>query len=108
MDGVKRNMAFLKGFEGLSDKQKVAVIGIVTKEQADVISDIAANVVAGVLKISDNDKTTLKNHKSFIRLIAAEEATSLERQKTIRDNPRPVIKILKATVHRLARISKQL
>jgi hypothetical protein len=78
------------------DKKKACTIlklGL-TPGMIKMIGEIAANILARNIKITQKNMTGLFKHKALIRKLASGELTSAERHKVIKNNTGKVLSIL--------------
>ena len=75
MQLIKENLIFLKALAQLSKKQSQQVLKHCTREQANSIAEIAHNMMAKVLRVSEKDLLLLKKYKVLIRKLAEQRRT---------------------------------
>lgn len=82
----------------LLDKKKASLIlkqGL-NKRQVKVIAELAANLLAGNIKIKDSDKNLLLRYKTFIRKLGCKKCAYATRRDLVRNNSVAVLSLLKA------------
>lgn len=106
MDLLKKNIHFLAAFSVLNEKQSLFLIRNITSSQAQVIGDIAANILAKGLRLSAESKTKLQVHKAFVRCIG-DAATNLhKRANCIRKHPRATLTLIRVSADKILRVVK--
>ena len=90
MDLLERHIDFFKVVTKLTAKQRSAVFKQLTKEQIDIIAEMAVNVLGGTLELGDKDKYRLGRYKSIIRKLSRRGVTSKFREGVIQANPTAV------------------
>lgn len=104
MERLKNNRHFLSAFGNLSRKQCVLLIENITQEQAIIISDIAANVLAGTLSLSTQNKERLSKHKDFIRCLGSSNNTHIAKRRCITKHPKSVLLLIEITKDKVLRL----
>lgn len=106
MDLLKKNIEFLKGIRAMSQNQRTAVLRKVTSDQANVIADISANILAKILTLSPIDKISLRKHKLFIRFVGSKETGRAKRIKAVRSNPKAASAVILVTLSKIINLVK--
>ena len=106
METLKKNLHFLQSFRSLSPKQQLSLLRDVTPEQSHLIGEIAANVLSGVLKVSEEDKIKFKKFKNLIRLLGSTETSETKRLSGIRKNPKVAAYLISSTLEKLLKVAK--
>ena len=101
MEPVKRQWDFFRAIPSMSKKQQKVVLFHLTDEQIRTICELAANVLAKNIKLSETDKHILKRHRGLIRKLAARGATSAQRHSIINKNVLAVVRLIEVAVKRL-------
>ena len=74
---------FLQMIANAKLKQRKAIINTMDKDQLCFICEVALNVLAGNLPISDNIKKQLLPHKSFLRQLANRKISNRFKKKLL-------------------------
>lgn len=103
MQLIKKNLTFLKAVAELPKKQAQQLLLYTTREQTDAIAEIAHNLLAKVLHLSDEHITPLKIHKLLIRKLADHTNTQSHRklQKYLANKVQGVSFMLRSTLPRI-------
>lgn len=99
----KHHTEFLQLLVKLDRKQCKAVLFNLTRDQTILIGELAANLLAGNIRIGGEDKNDLKKNRRIIRHLAEERATPTQRLSIIKKNPLVVTKLIKAVLKTLNR-----
>lgn len=107
METVYKNLDFLKAYTKISEKQRHGLIKNVTDEQAKLIGEIAANILAKTLSISEENKLGLRRHRSIIRVLGSKDSSSKKRVNSIKRNYKVAAKLLDITAKKLIKIIQE-
>jgi len=107
MDSLKKNIEFLKGIRAMSKEQRLVVLKKATPEQAKLIGDISANILAKILTLSPLDKINLRKHKLFIRFVGSKETSQKRRLKAVRSNSKAAAAVILTTLPKIIRLVSQ-
>lgn len=75
MQLIKEHLPFLQAVAKLPKRQSRQLLLYATKEQIHVIAEIAQNIMANILQLSDKNITSLKGHRAVIRKLAEDRDT---------------------------------
>ena len=98
---VKDNKSFLQAVADLNVKQSKALLLKADKTQLRCISEIAHNIIAGVIQLSTKDKTLLNKFKWAIRKIAGDRKTLKFRHTVILAKMKAVKAIIRVVLQKL-------
>lgn len=79
---IKKNIIYLQLLLNTHRSQQKALLNSISVDQFSSISEIALNILEGVVPISSTQKKALSRHKKFIRLIGQEKG-SYSRKKSL-------------------------
>ena len=85
----------------LTKKQQKAVFLHMTDDQVRTVCELAANVLAKNINLSEGDKETLNRRKGVIRKLAARGATPSRRYSIINKNIATVVQLVEIALKRL-------
>lgn len=104
MDLLKKNIDFLRAFRVLSEKQSLLLLKSITDQQAQILGDIAANILGKVLHISSNNKAELLKHKTFIRCIGTGKTSRRKRVICIKKHSKGALALIRVTADKIVRL----
>lgn len=106
MDLLRKNISFLQAFKVLSETQRLILLENVTPEQSKILSDIAANILRGNLRLSPDKKVLLSKHKKFLRCISDSNTSHQDRLKCIKNHPKSSLTLIEVSVYKITRLVK--
>ena len=102
---VKQQFAFIQLLaENPSSTQRNLLLKSITRDQLLALSEVALNLLSGVLVLSTANKKKLSKHKSFIRLLSDKKVTQVSKKKAIENKGAVISLMLKAVLHSLENI----
>lgn len=94
---VKQQLAFIKLLAGSAPTaQRKLLLETITKDQLLALSEIALNLLSGVLVLSPSNKKKLSKHKNFIRLLSDKKISRTSKKKAIQNKGALISLMLKA------------
>ena len=79
---LKKHLPYLQTLAIAAPAQRKAIIATSSNEQIDILSELAANTLAGVIKLTTKEKQQLLPHAKVIRT-AGRESNKLSTRKII-------------------------
>jgi len=102
---VKQQFAFIQLLaDNKSSNQRNLLLKSITRDQLLALSEIALNLLRGVLVLSPANKKKLSKHKSFIRLLSDKKVTQVSKKKAVESKGSIVSLMLKGVLHSLENI----
>jgi len=106
MNNIKENILFLQAVASLSKKQVKEILRHANKNQINVITEVAKNVLAKNLRLTEPYKVPLKKHRKVIRDIASDTTTYTDRARLIVSKASVVSNLISAVLSRLITLVK--
>ena len=100
---LKKHWAFIQFLlESDSYEQKKNVLDTITRDQLKVLSEIAHNLVQGILPISIQTLNRLRKHRSLIELLGDRKASLLVKKRAVKKRPSGILDLIKAVASTLS------
>lgn len=94
---LKKHWIFLQFLlESECYEQKKAILDTITRDQLKVLSEIAHNLIQGILPISTPTLNRLRKHRSLIELLGDRKASLLVKKRAVKKRPFGILDLLKA------------
>ena len=106
MERLKSNAHFLAAFDELTYKQCILLLRNISDKQALILGDIAANILAGSLRMSKPNKEKLSKHRKFIRCLGSHDTTRSARRHCIQKQPQVALLLIKFSKEKVLRLVK--
>ena len=100
---MKKQSAFLAFLYEANRKQQKLLLSSLTKDQLNVIGEIALNIYTGVFPISSRYSILLKPFRRHIRLLAAREISTRKKRGTLMKNIKLISLLLKPVIDQLSK-----
>ena len=80
---MKAHLSFVKLLSYCETKQQIALLQTASKEQIDVLSEIAFNFLIENIPSSDTQTKTLAQYKNAIRTVADKKVSTVQKRRVL-------------------------
>ena len=98
---VKKEAAFVVYLQQAPNKQQKLILSSLTKNQLEVLSEIALNIYTGSFPVANRYLKTLKPFRAQIRVLASREISAKKKRKILLRHIKIVSVLLKPIVNQL-------
>lgn len=81
--------------ESNSPKQRKALLNTITLDQVKALSEIAHNLIRGIIPISTQALNQLRKHRTLIRLLGDRKKSYINKKQAIKKRPSGILSLLK-------------
>lgn len=104
MKHIKQERYYLHMLASGDARQVKSLLRLASQDQINIISEIASNILSGVIKLSGKDKTDLQPYAKVIRAVGRKENKLSTRRSSIYKHWQAVVVLLKIALKTLNKI----